>query len=96
MYTEIRELLHQAKSEPEVRAVLHGLCQPHGEIVRSDVLWSASTPHHLMCMVEMADFQAAHAVACDCGAMIYGTTQVVFRYEAPADFNHSQAQHMAA
>jgi hypothetical protein len=94
MYSEVRELLHQAKTEPELRDALRSLCRPHGEIVRSDVLWGADAPHHLMCMVEMADFEAAHAVALNCGAMVYGMTQVVFRYEAPSDFNHSQAQHV--
>jgi hypothetical protein len=95
MYSEVRDLLHQAKTEPEVRDALRSLCRPHGEIVRSDVLWGADLPHHVMCMVEMADFEAAHAVARDCGAMVYGMTQVVFRYEAPADFNHAQTQYVA-
>lgn len=94
MYSDVRDLLHQAKSEREVHEVLFGLCRQHGQVVRADVLWGADVPRHVMCMVEMSDFEAAHAVARDCGAMVYGMTQVVFRYEAPPDFDYTTPSHV--
>lgn len=94
MYSEVRDMLHQAKSEREVQDILRNLCRQHGDVVRADVLWGTDVPRHVMCMVEMSDFLAAHAVARDCGAMVYGLTQVVFRYEAPPDFDYSTQTHV--
>jgi hypothetical protein len=86
---EVESLLRSAKTEVEVRNVLHNLCEPCGPVARTDVLSGAEAPSQLMCVVHMADRPAADRVADRFGASAFGNRLVVFKYEAPADFANS-------
>jgi hypothetical protein len=86
MYAEVESLLRTAKTEIELQNIVHGLCEPCGPVVRTDVLSGADAPAQVMCVVHMADRPAAHRVADRCGADTFGNRLVVFKYEAPDGF----------
>ena len=89
MFSEVKELFQEAKTEEELLDIVHMLCEPHGAVVNADVLWH-TRPGQAMCMVEMPDMQSAHTVAGCCGAMTFGDRYVVFNYEASVSFCRSQ------
>lgn len=89
MKAEAEDLLLTAKTEDAVQRILHRLCEPCGQVVRTDVLSGADAPSELMCVVQMADRPAADRVADRFGTSAFGNRLVVFKFEAPADFAYS-------
>jgi hypothetical protein len=86
MNIDVEKLLRSAKTQEELRGVLRALCEPHGPVVRTDVLSGDDAPGEMMCVVQMADAPAADRVANRFGIHAFGNRMVVFKYEAPADF----------
>ena len=87
MLTEIENLLSRATSAGEVRAVLQAVCAAHGPVVRTGVMYSTQErpPRQMTCIVEMED-EVAGTIAADLGAASLGNRLVVFKYDAPEDF----------
>lgn len=86
MNIDVEKMLRSAKTQAELQEILHGLCEPHGPVVRTDVLSGGDAPGEMMCVVQMADSQSADRVADRFGLHAFGNRMVVFKFEVPADF----------
>jgi len=87
MRSEIETLLLKATSAGEVRSVLQSVCAAHGPVVRTGVMYSTQDkpPRQMTCIVEMQE-EVAGSIAADLGAASLGNRLVVFKYEAPENF----------
>lgn len=91
MQAQVEHLLRKASNPGEVRAVLQALCAAHGEVVRTDVMYSTQEqpPRHMTCIVEMKARLDA-AIAEELGAANLGSHLLVFKYDAPENFQVQQ------
>lgn len=87
MRVEIETLLRKATSAGEVRAVLQAVCAARGPVVRTGVMYSTqeTPPRQMTCIVEMEE-EVAGMIAADLGAASLGNHLVVFKYDAPENF----------
>lgn len=87
MQPEIQMMLSMANDVDQVGTVLNSACAAFGTVVKTRVLYTRQQepPRTIMGVVQLEE-QVADKAAKVLGADCFGERLVVFRYEAPEDF----------